>query len=193
MMSEKEKMKQGLLYDANYDDEIIADRKKAKQKCYAYNQCDPLQEERKEELLAALLPEKGERVVIEAPFYCDYGYHIHTGDDVFINHNCVMLDGAKISLGNHVFIAPHCGFHTAFHPLQVKQRNAGLEYAESITIKDNVWIGAGVQVLAGVTIGENSVIGAGSTVLSDIPANVVAAGTPCRVIRELTEEERSLS
>lgn len=102
----------------------------------------------------------------------------------------MILDGAKVTFGDNVFVAPNCGFHTAGHPLDVEQRNQGLEYAYPITIGDNVWIGAGVTVLPGVTIGNNTVIGAGSVVNRDVPDGVVAAGNPCRVIRRITDEDR---
>lgn len=192
-MNEREKMLKGLLYDANYDKELLAERKRAKHLCHAYNQCDPLQEEQKNVILKELLPHAKENLCIEAPFYCDYGSLLYIGHDVFINHNCVFLDGGTITLGNHVFIAPGCGFHTAYHPIHVQQRINGLEYAAPITIADHVWIGAGVQVLPGVTVGENSIIGAGSVVCKDIPANVVAAGVPCRILRELSEKEKELN
>ncbi len=102
-----------------------------------------------------------------------------------MNVNGVILDGAKVTFGDNVFIAPNCGFYTAGHPLDAERRNQGLEYAYPITIGDNVWIGAGVSILPGVSIGANTVIGAGSVVTKDIPANVLAAGNPCRIIRQL--------
>ena len=104
--------------------------------------------------------------------------------------NCIILDEAKVTFGDNVFIAPNCGFYTAGHPLDVEQRNKGLEYAYPITIGNNVWIGAHVCVLPGVTIGDNTVIGAGSIVTKNIPANVLAAGNPCKVIRNITEEDK---
>ena len=127
----------------------------------------------------------GNGVEIIQPFWCDYGYHIHIGNSVFINHNCVILDGADVCFGNHVFVGPNCGFYTAGHPLDITQRNAGLEYANPIHIEDDVWLGAGVNVLAGVTIGTGSVIGAGSVVNKDIPSHVLAAGNPCHIIKKI--------
>ena len=106
-----------------------------------------------------------------------------------MNMNCVILDGAKVTFGDNVFVAPGCGFYTAGHPLDAERRNAGLEYALPIRIGNNVWIGAQVCVLPGVTIGDNSVIGAGSVVTKDIPSGVLAAGNPCRVIRPITEAD----
>lgn len=131
-----------------------------------------------------------ETLLIEQPFYCDYGYNIEIGSNFYANMNCIILDEAKVSFGNNVFIAPGCGFYTAGHPLDVQQRNKGLEYAYPISIGNNVWIGAHVCVLPGVTIGDNTVIGAGSVVTKNIPANVLAAGNPCKVIRVITEEDK---
>lgn len=108
---------------------------------------------------------------MEQPFYCDYGYNIEIGENFYANMNCVILDEAKVTFGDNVFIAPSCGFYTAGHPLDVEQRNRGLEYARPIRVGNNVWIGAQVCVLPGVTIGDNTVIGAGSVVNRDIPAN----------------------
>ncbi|HJA88560.1 MAG TPA: sugar O-acetyltransferase, partial [Candidatus Parabacteroides intestinavium] len=108
----------------------------------------------------------------------------------FANMSCVILDEAPVKFGDNVFVAPNCGFYTAGHPLDAERRNQGLEYARPITVGDDVWIGAGVSVLPGVTIGQGAVIGAGSVVNKDIPAGVLAAGNPCRVIREITEEDK---
>lgn len=127
----------------------------------------------------------GKFVAFFQPFYCDYGYNIEIGENFYSNVNCVILDGAKVKFGDNVFVAPNCGFYTAGHPLDVKQRTAGLEYAKPITIGNNVWIGAQVCVMPGVTIGDNCVIGGGSVVTKDIPANSLAVGNPCRVIREI--------
>ncbi|MFR7478870.1 MAG: sugar O-acetyltransferase, partial [Acutalibacteraceae bacterium] len=120
----------------------------------------------------------------------DYGSHIQIGENFYTNHNCIILDGAPVVFGDNVFIAPNCTFSTAGHPLDVEQRNEGLEYAYPITVGDNVWFGASVTVLPGVTIGSNTVIGAGSVVNRDIPSGVVAVGNPCRVLRTITEEDK---
>ena len=128
--------------------------------------------------------------VITAPFYCDYGSNISIGDQFYTNHNCTILDGAKVSFGDHVFIAPNCVFSTAGHAIDAEQRAAGLEIAFPITVGNDVWIGANVSVLPGVTIGDGTIIGAGSVVNKDIPAGVVAAGNPCRVIRKITDEDK---
>lgn len=185
MESEKEKCRKGNLYDANNDAELIAERQTCKEICYAYNRLSPLQMEERERIVRKLIGKTRQRFLIEQPFYCDYGYNIEFGENFYANVNCVILDAAKITFGDNVFIAPNCGFYTAGHPLDAEQRNRGLEYARPITIGNNVWIGGHVVVLPGVTIGDNSVIGAGSVVNRDIPANSVAVGNPCRVIRKI--------
>lgn len=190
METEKEKAKAGKLYDANYDEELIAERAVCKERYFTLNNLSPLQRTEREQLIRQLLGKAGKNIAIESPFYCDYGYNIEVGDNCYFNMNCVILDGAKVTFGNNVFVAPSCGFYTAGHPLDVEQRNAGLEYAYPITVGNNVWIGAQVCVLPGVTIGDNSVIAAGSVVNKSIPPNVLAAGNPCRVIREITEEDK---
>lgn len=185
MLSEKEKCSQGLLYDANNDAELIAERQKCKDICHRYNHLLPSDTEAREALIAGLFGRTGKRFLIEQPFFCDYGYNIEIGENFYANVNCVILDEAKVKFGDNVFVAPGCGFYTAGHPFDIEQRNRGLEYARPITIGNNVWIGAQVCVLPGVTIGDNCVIGAGSVVNRDIPSGTLAVGNPCRVIRRI--------
>ncbi|MDU1891446.1 MAG: sugar O-acetyltransferase [Dysgonomonas sp.] len=185
MKSEKEKARNGELYDANYDQELIAERDACKELYYTYNSLRPSQREERHELIRKILGKTGNSFKIEQPFYCDYGYNIEIGENFYMNMNCVILDEAKVIFGDNVFVAPNCGFYTAQHPLDVEQRNKGLEYAHPITIGNNVWIGANVVVLPGVTIGDNAVIGGGSVVVRDIPSNVVAVGNPCRVLKKI--------
>lgn len=187
-MTEREKMERGELYDANYDSELIELRMECKEKCRDYNELRPRETDAREKLLRELLGHTGNGILIEQPFYCDYGFNISVGDNFYANHNLVILDGAKVTFGNNVFIAPNCGFYTAGHPLDSERRNAGLEYAKPITVGNNVWIGADVTVVPGVTIGDGAVIGAGSVVTRDVPAHVVAAGNPCRVIKQIDEQ-----
>lgn len=178
-MTEKEKMLNGMIYDANYNPELIEERIKCKDMCRDYNNLRPSDIEARETLLRELLGDVKEHFLVEQPFYCDYGYNIHLGENFYSNVNMVILDGAPVTFGDNVFVAPNCGFYTAGHPLDPVERNRGLEYARPITIGNNVWIGAGVSVLPGVTIGDNCVIGAGSVVNRDIPAWSLAAGNPC--------------
>lgn len=189
-MTEKEKMLAQQMYDANYDQELLAERTRAKDLCYDFNQLRPSDTENQKRILKQLLGKTDGDFCIVAPFWCDYGYNIEIGKEFFANHNLVILDGGKVTFGDHVFIAPNCGFHTAGHPIDAERRNQGLEYAYPITVGDNVWIGAGVQVMPGVTIGSDVVIGGGSVVVKDIPDHSVAVGNPCRVIRAITEEDR---
>ncbi|ASA20177.1 sugar O-acetyltransferase [Paenibacillus donghaensis] len=189
-MNEKEKAKKGLLYDANYDASLIKERTWAQDICYEYNQIRPSNMNERKTLIEKLIAKTGKSFLIEQPFWCDYGYNVEFGENFYANHNFIILDGAKVTFGDNVFIAPNCGFYTAGHPLDVEQRNQGLEYAYPITVGNNVWFGANVTVLPGVTIGDNSVIGAGSVVNRDIPAGVIAAGNPCKVVRSITEEDK---
>lgn len=186
-MTEKEKCLQGLLYDANYDAELLMEREKAKEMLFDYNRLRPSQKEERTEALKRLLGKTGKELIIEPPFACDYGYNIEVGENFYSNVNLVILDGAKVSIGDNVFIAPNVGIYTAGHPLDTAQRNQGLEYARPVTIGNNVWVGAGVNILPGVTIGDDTVIGAGSVVTKDIPSGVLAVGNPCRVIRSIAE------
>lgn len=189
-MTEKEKMKLGLLYDPGFDGDLAAERARCKDLCFDYNHLRPSQTEAQKAIIRKLLGKTGQHFCITAPFWCDYGYNIEVGENFYTNHNCVILDGAKVTFGDFVFIAPNCTFSTAGHPLDAEQRDMGLEYAYPITVGDHVWFGASVTVLPGVTIGSNTVIGAGSVVNRDIPSGVVAVGNPCRVLRPITEEDK---
>lgn len=189
-MTEIEKMQNGLLYDANYNEEIVKEREEAKDLCFEYNQLKPSDSENQKAIISKLLGKTGETFYITAPFYCDYGYNIEIGNNFYTNHNCVILDGAKVTFGDNVFIAPNCCFSTAGHPLDSEQRNAGLEFAKQIKVGNSVWFGAGVIVLPGISIGDDVVIGAGSIVTKDIPSGVLAVGNPCKVIRKITEEDK---
>ncbi len=189
-MTEKEKMLKQMLYDANYDEDLMQERIRAKDLCYEFNQLRPSDSDGQKKILKRLLGKTGERFCVTAPFWCDYGYNIELGENFYSNHNLVILDCGKVKFGDNVFVAPNCGFHTAGHPIDFERRNRGLEYACPITVGDNVWIGAGVQVMPGVTIGSNVVIGGGSVVVKDIPSNSVAVGNPCKVIRAITEEDK---
>lgn len=191
-MNERKKMLAGEWYDANYDEELIIERKRAKLICHQFNQLSPMQEEEQDKLLIQLLGTLPKGLEILPTFMVDYGYNLKFGDSVFVNHHSYFMDGALITIGNHVFIGPFCGFYTANHPLNAKRRNEGLEQALPITIEDNVWLGANVTVVGGITIGSGSVIAAGSVVTKDIPPNVVAGGVPAKVIRQIDQTDFSI-
>lgn len=188
-MTEKEKMLKGLLYDANNDQELCAERLVAADKCFEYNSLKPSDKEGRERIIRKLFKRTGRNFMLISPFYCDYGSNISIGENFFSNYNLVILDPVAVTFGDNVFIAPNCGFYGAGHPIDFERRNAGLEYAWPITVGDNVWFGGGAHLLPGVTIGSNVVIGAGSVVVHDIPSNSVAVGNPCRVIRAITSED----
>lgn len=188
-MTEREKRDAGMLYDANYDEELLNEMGKCKDLCFEYNALRPTQIEERKSLLKNILGKTKESFTIQSPFWCDYGYHIEVGENFYANHGCVMLDGAKITFGDNVFIAPDCGFYTAGHPIDFERRNQGLEYAYPISVGNNVWFGGGVKVMPGVKIGNNVVIGGGSIVTKDIPDNVIAAGNPCKVLRAITDAD----
>ena len=183
-MTELEKMIAGELYNAEVP-QLRAMRARAAMLCHQLDRLPPPEEEKRLALLKELLGKTGEHLTINHGFKCDYGCHITVGEHFYANYNLVVLDCAPVVFGDNVFIAPNCGFYTAGHPLDWPTRNSGLEFAEPITVGDNVWIGGNVTVLPGVTIGSGSVIGAGSVVVHDIPPNAVAVGNPCKVIRTI--------
>lgn len=176
-------MLSGELYLAT-DSELIREKAYASRLLFEIHSLPPGEPE-KQLLFKKLLGSTGESFVIEKGFHCDYGYNIHIGENFYANVNCTILDCAEVKIGKNVLFAPNAGIYTAGHPLDTTLRVAGQEFAYPVTIGDNVWLGAHVAVLPGVTIGENTVIGAGSVVTKNIPANVVAVGNPCRVVKEL--------
>ena len=184
-MSEKEKMLLGEIYDANYDEELMNERIKAKDLCYEYNHLKPSQTNERIEIMKKILGKTKDNFLVEQSFECDYGYNIEIGENFYSNHNLVILDANKVVFGDNVFIGPNCGFYTAGHPLDAETRNKGLEYAKPIKVGNDVWFGGNVVVLPGVKIGNNVVIGAGSVVTKDIPENSIAVGNPCKVIKNI--------
>ncbi len=188
-MQELEKAARGMLYDANYNPDLLARRKQARRLLHRFNLLSPDDEAQKSELVRALLGKTGERFVIEGPFHCDYGFNIEIGENFYANVNLVILDGAKVCIGNNVFLGPNVGLYTAGHPLDAARRNAGLEYALPITIGDDVWIGGGVSILPGVRIGHGVVVGSGAVVTRDIPDHVICAGNPAKVIRPIGDRD----
>jgi maltose O-acetyltransferase len=181
--TEYEKMIAGELYDAS-DKQLFEMRLKARSMIQEYNQTS-YDREKRALLLEKLFKKTGKNIDVQTPFFCDYGAHIEVGDNFFANFNCVFLDCNYIKMGDNVFLGPSVQLYAAFHPVDASQRVKGPELASPIIIGNNVWIGGSVIICAGVTIGDNTTIGAGSVVVKDIPANVLAAGNPCRVIRNL--------
>lgn len=183
MKSEYEKMMAGELYEAR-DPELFERRARARILLEKFNH-SPYDLDLRRSILGQLFGKIETNIDIQPPFYCDYGTHIEVGENFFANFNCVFLDCHYIRIGNTVFIGPNVHIYAAYHPLQASERIKGPEYAKPVTIGDHVWIGGNTVINPGVTIGSNTTIGSGSVVTKDIPANVVAAGNPCRVIREL--------
>ena len=192
-MTEREKMLAGQLYDCG-DTELLTQWHKAKNLVRDYNRLDSENAAEKDRILTELLGGRGRNLWITAPFYVDYGNNIYFGNNCEVNMNCTFLDDNRIVIGDNALIAPNVQIYTAFHPTNAADRFGPQKPDESfsfcktqtapVIIGNNVWIGGGAILLPGVTIGDNVVIGAGSVVTSDIPANSVAYGTPCRVIRE---------
>lgn len=188
-MTEKEKAEAGLLYDAKYDEELQKGLIYSQELCYEYNALRPSQRKEREEFIRKHFKKTGEKFLIEQPFHCDYWERVSIGENFYSNYNFVILAGNMVEIGDNVMFAPDCGLYAAGHPMDPETRNTGLEYAYPIRIGNNVWIGGGVKIVGGVSIGDNTVIAAGSVVTKSIPANVLAAGNPCRVIRTITKED----
>ena len=188
-MNQKERMLRGLPYKA-WLDGLSEERLACSKKIYEYNHLPPERWEERPALLKQLLGKTGEEITINEPFHCDYGYNIEVGENFFANYNFMVLDVGKVIIGDNAFIAPNVSIYTAGHPIHPLSRNSGYEYGLDIVIGDNVWLGGSVSIMPGVHIGSNVVIGGGSVVTRDIPDNVLAVGNPCRVVREITEEDR---
>lgn len=187
-MSEKERMLAGRLYIMK--DELPAAQKRARRLVRAFNATTEEQPEEREALLKELFGSWGKGGYVEPPFRCDYGSHIHIGDGFYANYDCIIIDVCPVHIGNNVFFGPRVGVYTAGHPIDAGGRNRLLEFGAPITIGDSVWVGGNTVINPGVSIGDNTVIGSGSVVTKDIPANVVAVGNPCRVLRPITEKDR---
>lgn len=184
-MTEKEKLLAGQVYSAT-DPELLRELNACKDVIHRYNQLLPSMRAERTAMLKSLLGHVGDDIIlINQPFYCDYGSNISVGKRFFANFNFTVLDEARVTIGDDCFVGPNVGIYTACHSTDPVERNSRREWGEPVTIGDNVWIGGNVTILPGVTIGDNVTIGAGSVVTHDIPANVVAAGNPCRVIKEI--------
>lgn len=180
-------MLDGELYDP-LDAQLAEERLKARLLIKQLNESREDQTEERSHILKQLLPNAGEGLWLQPPFYCDYGYNMQIGDKVFFNFNCVVLDVTMVTIGSRTMFGPNVQIYTATHPINHQQRSSGVEYAKPISIGEDVWIGGSVVICPGVRIGDRSVIGAGSVVTRDIPSDVFAAGNPCRVIRSIKED-----
>lgn len=185
MKTEKEKMCSGDYYFAN-DKELAMDRHKAKKLLHRLNVTEYLMNANARSILRELLPNASKKIYIEPPFHCDYGYNLQLGEGVYFNVNCVVLDAAKVTIGNHVFIGPGVQLYTATHPTNALERRTH-QMAKPITIGNDCWIGGNAIICPGVSIGDGCTVGAGSVVTKDIPANSLAVGNPARVIKKLEE------
>lgn len=188
-MSVREKMEKGELY-TDQGEGLPEERRAGKELIYEFNLTRPAEEKRRQEILKQLLGEVSENCWIEPPLRVAYGNHIRIGKNFYANFNFVVVDDATVTIGDNVMVAPNVTISTAGHPIDPQIRITGQQFSLPVKIEDNVWLGTGAILNPGVVIGRNSVIGAGSVVTQSIPANVVAAGVPCRVLREITPEDK---
>ena len=197
-MSLKEQMQTGKVYvesghtsqeDRDYEQLTENQRQECKEICFDYNHTRPKDLERKGELLRRLFGSMGSHIWMEAPIHFAYGCNTHLGSHVYANFNLTVVDDGECRIGNYVMFGPNVTISTTGHPVHPSYRDVGAQFSLPVVIEDHVWIGSNVVIMPGVTIGENSVIGAGSVVTRDIPANSVAFGAPCRVVRAITDED----
>lgn len=186
MKTEKQKMLAGENYFSN-DKELVSERQKAKKLLHKLNVTEYLMNCNSRQILRELLPNSNKRIYIEPPFHCDYGYNIYSGENVYFNVNCVVLDTMKVEIGNNVFFGPNCQIYTATHPLNAIERRT-VEFSKPVSIGNDCWIGGNSTILPGVTIGNGCTIGAGSVVTKNIPHNSLAVGNPAKIIRKLSEK-----
>lgn len=187
MKTEKEKMLSGELYDAS-ESTLVAGRYRARKLCKELNDIPPDNHSRQTQIVRDLFGKVGDDVYLTPPFFCDYGSNIELGANVYFNFNCIVLDPARVTIGSNTMFGPAVQIYTATHPLNAVQRRTGLELAFPIHIGSDVWIGGNAVICPGVTIGDRAVIGAGSVVTRNIPSDVFAAGNPCKVIRQITDQ-----
>lgn len=189
-MTEKEKMRSGDLYLPN-GDEIMNEQFQCLEKLYDYNMTRPTEQKKKAEMLKGMFAEIGDDCYIEPPLHANWGgHHVHFGKNVYANFNLTLVDDTDIYVGDYTMFGPNVTVATAGHPINPELREQAYQYNIPIHIGKNCWIGAGAVITPGVTIGDNTVIGAGSIVTKNIPANVVAVGNPCKVLREIGEHDR---
>jgi len=181
LMTEKEKMIQGELYNAG-DKELVKDRKRARELTDRFNMPGTPRRERKE-VIQSLLGSTKDHFYIEPTFKCDYGYNIHIGENFFANFDCIILDVNEVFIGDDCMFGPRVQIFSATHPTDIKTRATGLELGKKVYIKNNVWVGGGSIIMPGVTIGNDAIIGAGSVVTKDVPDKAIVAGNPAKIIR----------
>jgi len=177
-------MLDGELYDP-LDRQLSHEREKARILLHELNASRDDDSDGRMRILRQLIPHADKGLWMQPPFFCDYGYNIYTGEKVFCNFNCVVLDVTRVSIGSRTLFGPNVQIYTATHPLDADERASGLEYAKPVTIGSDVWVGGSAVICPGVSIGDRAVIGAGSVVTRDIPPNVFAAGNPCKILRQL--------
>lgn len=188
-MTELEKIRNHQYYNSR-SEELRVYCEKIKDAFFAYNLLPPSKREERERILRQSFGKVGANPWVESPFQCDVGFMIELGDNVYINHNACFLDCGGIRIGNHVLIGPNVSIYTPEHAFDPELRRMGYEISYPVTIEDDVWIGGSVSIVGGITIGKNTIIGAGSVVTHDIPANVIAVGNPCTVLREISEADK---
>jgi len=189
-MTDYEKMHSGEIYDPG-SEEIFKEQIKCLERLYDFNATRPTELEKREKMLKEMFAEVGKNCYIEPPLHSNWGgRHVHLGNNVYFNFNATLVDDTHIYIGDYTMLGPNVVIATAGHPVLPELREKALQYNLPVHIGKNCWLGAGVIVLPGVTIGDNTVIGAGSVVTKDIPANVVAVGNPCKVLREINEHDR---
>ena len=190
-MTIREKMARGMLYsDENEKEGLLEERMRCQELQYDFNHTRPSEGTKRKEILGRLLGDMGESIWIEPPFHIAYGRRTHIGNHFYANFNLVIVDDIDVYIGENVMIAPDVIITATGHPVHAELRKDGSQFSLPVHIGNNVWIGAGSIILPGVTIGDNSVIGAGSVVTHDIPADVVAFGSPCRMTRKITDRDK---
>lgn len=188
LKTEKEKMLAGELYSPE-DKELHALHLSAERKFEKYNKIPAKKAKKREKAIKKLFGKTGEKIKVETPFFCDYGFNIEVGENFFANYGCIILDVNNVIIGKNCMLAPNVGIYSATHPVKAEERYLGVELGLPVTIGDNCWIGAGAIICPGVKIGDNVVVGAGSVVVKDVPSNVVVAGNPAKTIRYLNSGE----
>ncbi len=189
-MAMKDKLHTGEIYSPG-DEEIMKEQLLCLEKLYDFNATRPLEQEKRRQMLREMFAEIGEDCYIEPPLHANWGgKHVHFGRGVYANFNLTLVDDTHIYVGDHTMLAPNVTLATGTHPILPELRERGCQYNLPIRIGNNCWIGAGAVIMPGITIGDNTVVGAGSVVTKDLPANVVAVGNPCRVLRPISEHDR---